>query len=137
MYAAARTHMTKEQDERILDIEGGEKNEGGNGWEWEHLAKNEEEPEGHSAHLKEVEIEGLTVNQKAGLTQVLEEFEDIFAEDLSGLGKTNVVQHEIPLEPTRPTRLRAYRANRPEQDFIKQEIGRMLYAGIISESSSP
>src|SRR2546421_2432127 len=137
MYAAARTHMTKEQDERILDIEGGEKNEGGNGWEWEHLAKNEEEPEGHSAHLKEVEIEGLTVNQKAGLTQVLEEFEDIFAEDLSGLGKTNVVQHEIPLEPTRPTRLRAYRANRLEQDFIKQEIGRMLHARIIRESSSP
>ena len=102
MYAAARTHMTKEQDERILDIEGREKNEGGNGWEWEHLAKNEEEPEGHSAHLKKVEIEGLTVNQKAGLTQVLEEFEDIFAEDLSGLGKTNVVQHEIPLGANTP-----------------------------------
>jgi hypothetical protein len=63
-------------------------------------------------------MEGLTDNQKAELTQVLEEFEDIFAEDLSDLGKTG--------QPT-GTRLhktgdRAYAPSRNHQG-IQQPMG--------------
>jgi hypothetical protein len=38
--------MTEGQDERILDMGREVKDEGGNGWEWEHLARNGGKPKG-------------------------------------------------------------------------------------------
>src|SRR3954447_21741542 len=45
--------------------------------------------------------------------------------------------HHIPLEVSFPIKQRAYRVAPPEQDFIKEEIDRMLKNKLIQPSESP
>ena len=67
----------------------------------------------------------------------MEEYKDIFASDLNELGRTNVIQHPIDTGNEKPVRQKAYRATLPDQEFIHDEIQRMLEAGIIQKSNSP
>ncbi|CAG8622104.1 7032_t:CDS:2 [Ambispora gerdemannii] len=53
------------------------------------------------------------------------------------LGRTNLVQHQIDTGDKRPIRQKAYRATLPDQEFIHDEVQRMLNAGIIRRSNSP
>jgi len=67
----------------------------------------------------------------------LEAYKDIFASELHELGQTNIIQHTIDTGTERPIRQRAYRATLPDQQFISEEIQRMLDANIIQPSTSP
>jgi len=68
---------------------------------------------------------------------LLEEFNDVFVTNLNQLGRSNLVQHKINTGDAQPIRQRAYRATIPDQEFIHEEIQRMLNAGIIQQSNSP
>ena len=79
----------------------------------------------------------LSLDQQQELQNFLEQHQSAFAKDLSQLGKTNLVQHEIPLESNTPIRQRAYHTAPIEQQFIKEEVENMLKQGLIQPSESP
>ena len=73
----------------------------------------------------------LTIPQQQQVTALLKQNNNLFADDLSQLGHTKVENHHIPIEVAIPIRQRAYRVAPPEQDFIKEEINRMLKNDLI------
>jgi deoxyuridine 5'-triphosphate nucleotidohydrolase len=86
---------------------------------------------------KPIEQRELTQDQDQALNQLLEEYDDIFAAELHELGRINEVQHLIDTGDERPIRQRAYRATLPDQEFISNEIQKMVDAGIAQPSTSP
>lgn len=65
------------------------------------------------------------------------EFADLFANEKNGLGRTDLVTHHIYTEDVPPIHSRPYSVPTNEQDFIKQEIQRMLVNKLIQTSESP
>jgi hypothetical protein len=79
--------------------------------------------------------EELTAKQQKLLDQLLEEYRDLFAEDMSQLGKTDMEKHRIPTTDDIPVALGMYRYNPTTKQFINEEVERMLKAGVIEEST--
>ena len=79
----------------------------------------------------------LNENQQRQLVQLLHANKEAFAEDLSQLGHTTIEKHHIPVENPIPIRQRAYRVAPLEQEFIKDEVNRMLEHNLIQPSESP
>jgi hypothetical protein len=69
--------------------------------------------------------------------QLLEEFADLFATDITELGRTNLVTHRIYTEDVPPIRSRPYSIPPSEQEFIKEELQRMMDNHLIRSSNSP
>ena len=67
----------------------------------------------------------------------MKEFADLFAKDITQLGKTNLVTHRIYTEDVPPISSRPYMVPLTEQTFINEEIQRMLENNLIQESTSP
>ena len=84
-----------------------------------------------------VNVGPLTKEQGKKFIALLEEFADLFAKDISELERTNLVQHRIYTEDVPPIKSRSYNVPPNEQEFIKEEIGRMLESKIIRPSKSP
>src|SRR6185369_14138514 len=83
---------------------------------------------------KDPHLTNCTPKQKEELERLLEDNSHMFAEDMTELGETTVYEHRIPTgdEFAKAQKLRRYS---PEQnEFIKEEVKRMLDAGIIRES---
>ena len=78
----------------------------------------------------------LTLKQQQKLDKFLKKHEDMFAEDLYELGHTTEEVHSIPTNCPFPPTQRAYHYPPHYNDFIKEEIERMLENGIIRESTS-
>ena len=67
---------------------------------------------------------------------MLAEYQDLFDTEIPG--KTDIIQHEINLEDTKPIALKPYYRRSPlEKEFIQDEIDKMLRQGIIKPSDSP
>lgn len=79
----------------------------------------------------------LTTNQGAQFRQLLLEFADLFAKDMTQLGNTDLVVHRIFTDDVPPISSRPYMVPRNEQIFINEEVQRMLDNNLIRESSSP
>ena len=79
----------------------------------------------------------MTSDQQAQLDQLLDKYSDIFASKLTELERTNITKHTIDTRDAMPVKQHSYRASIPDQEFIRDEIGRMLEAGIIQRSNSP
>jgi hypothetical protein len=79
----------------------------------------------------------LTPNQGAQFRQLLIEFADLFAKDISQLGRTDLVTHRIYTEDVPPISSRPYMVPLTEQKIINEEVQRMLDNRLIRESSSP
>ena len=73
----------------------------------------------------------ITFTQQQSLNNLLKAYNDIFTQELSKLGCTQGVQHVINTDETIPIKQRPYRATIPDQEFIAEEIQKMLQAGII------
>ena len=78
-----------------------------------------------------VNIRLLTKEQGKKFIALLEEFADLFAKDISELGRTNLIQHRIYTEDVPPIKSRSYNVPQNEQEFIKKEIGKILESKII------
>ena len=84
-----------------------------------------------------VNVELLTKEQGQKFKDLLEEFADLFAKDIAELGRTDKVKHRIYTEDVPPVKQRPYNMPPNEQEFIKEEIERMLESNIIQPSESP
>jgi hypothetical protein len=79
----------------------------------------------------------LTREQQRQFDNLLEEYQDIIANEDSPPGHTDLVNHRIVTEDTLPIKQRPYRISPTEHEFVGKEIDRMLDQGIIRPSYSP
>ena len=85
----------------------------------------------------EPNIGPLSKDQGQLFRQLLTEFADLFANEKNGLGRTEIVTHRIYTENVPLIQSRPYSVPTNEQEFIKQEIQRMLENKLIQPSESP
>jgi hypothetical protein len=76
---------------------------------------------------------GLDDGQKQQLTQVLDEFKEIFSDFP---GRTDLVDHDIELIDDKPIRQHPYRMHPEKLKYLKKEVDEMLDLGLIERSSS-
>jgi hypothetical protein len=79
----------------------------------------------------------LTPDQGSQFRKLLLEFADLFAKDITQLGRTDIVTHKIYTEDVPPISSRPYMVPLTEQKFINEEIQKMLDNKLIRESTSP
>ena len=102
-------------------------------WDEETLTKEFPEEE---VEDKNQQFPNCTEEQKEELENLLEDYKHMFAEDMNELGETDVYEHKIPTGDEFPRSQRLRRYSDKQNEFIKEEIQRMLEAGIIRPSSS-
>ena len=90
-----------------------------------------------TAQINNLELEDLMPEQARQLKALIAEFADIFAENHFELGRSGVCRHQITTTTQQPIYRPPYRTPKYLEDFIKEELTKMLEAGIIQESSSP
>lgn len=81
----------------------------------------------------------LNANQLKELKNVVSEYPDLFAEDLTQLTQTCLLTHDIHVkEAAKPRTAKGARRFAPlERQFIEDEIRKQLKAGVIEESNGP
>src|SRR5205807_3362024 len=80
---------------------------------------------------EEEQYPDLDETQKEQLMNLLWENNHMFADDLFQLGKTEWEEHMIPTEEVFPIKQRERSFSIENQEFIKEEVKRMLATGII------
>src|SRR5205085_6880154 len=78
----------------------------------------------------------LTPDQESEFKQLLREFTDLFAKDITQLGRTDLVMHKIYTEDVSLISSRPYSVPITEQVFINEEVQRMLDNKLIKDSTS-
>jgi hypothetical protein len=80
----------------------------------------------------------LTKDQQRILDELLKENDDLFADDMTQMGRITIEEHRIPLknENMHPIARPPYRHRLPIKEFIEKEVEEMLKAGVIEESTS-
>ena len=76
----------------------------------------------------------LDEEKMSDIKQVMKSSSSIFGDTPS---VTNLIEHDIEIQDSRPIKQRPYRANPVKQEQIKKEITYMKQNGIIENSSSP
>src|SRR5260364_41307 len=78
------------------------------------------------------------LNKEQGLAfqKLLEEFADLFATDITELGQTDLVTHQIYTEDVHPICSCSYSVPPNEQEFIQTELQKMLEHKLIQTSDS-
>ena len=79
----------------------------------------------------------LTPDQESEFKQLLREFTDLFAKDITQLGRTDLAMHKIYTEDIPPISSRPYLVSITEQAFINKEVQRILDNKLIKDSTSP
>ncbi|CAG8608012.1 7341_t:CDS:1 [Paraglomus occultum] len=77
--------------------------------------------------------QNITLEQKEKLDQLLKEYESVFSKDLMDLGHTTTIRHKIDTGNAKPYHQWKNRETWCNQAFIKEEVARMLKAGIIEK----
>ena len=78
----------------------------------------------------------LTQEQKIIFRQLLKEFADLFAKDITQLEKTNLVTHKIYTEDVSPISSQPNIVSLTEQIFINKEVQQILDNDLITNSTS-
>jgi len=89
--------------------------------------RNEETPTAYT-------VGELSVKQRKQLDDLLEEYQDLFD---NNLGRCGIEKHSIDTEFARPIKQHAYQRPPKEKKVIEEEIQKMLEKGVIQESNSP
>jgi hypothetical protein len=79
----------------------------------------------------------LTTVQRQQMLNLLSEFGDIFAFEMSELGRCDVDKFRIDTGDSRPIHSSPYRNSPKEKEEIRRQVQEMLAAGIIQHSASP
>lgn len=80
----------------------------------------------------------LNENQLRKFNTIINNNKEIFAEEIYQLGRTNIVQHKIIIDKeTKPIRQRYYRTSPHAEQYIEEEVQKLLKDGIIKKSQSP
>ena len=94
----------------------------------------------NEATLEELEFRAeLTKDQLLRVKQMLMSHSRCFAQTLSDVGRTNIIEHHIRLKPdARPVYRPGFkRFSQPELQFIEKEVQKQLVARIIWEENGP
>ena len=78
----------------------------------------------------------LDEEQKRKFQEFMERYQNLFIWDNDSFGRTSVVTHRIDTGTANPIKQRFYRTSYQNQTFIKEEVQRLLKAGLIVPSSS-
>jgi len=78
-------------------------------------------------------IRTLTNNQRKQFENLLEEYQDLFSNEL---GKCDIVMHEIDTGNEQAIKQNAYQRPIAEKKIIREEVEKMLEKGVIRESNS-
>ncbi|MGL4337185.1 MAG: retroviral-like aspartic protease family protein, partial [Turicibacter sp.] len=79
----------------------------------------------------------LTKQQNQIMSNLLDKYECVFAKHEYDLGRTHVIEHEIPLTDPTPIKQRAYKIPHAYQGEVKRQIDLMLKYNILRPSFSP
>lgn len=83
----------------------------------------------------------LSSDQQEKMNNLLKEYNDIFADDMSEIGRTYLLEHKIQLLKEAPFKSKPYRVSPVERETINKQLNEMYEQGIIrpsqSEYSSP
>ena len=79
----------------------------------------------------------ISEDQKCQLLKFLNKNRDVFAADLSELGKCNVGEHDIETEDHRPFRIPPYRTSPDIKEEIERQVEKMKEQNIVVPSTSP
>lgn len=80
--------------------------------------------------------EGVPVNVRRTLMDMLRNYQHCYASSLKDLGCTSVTEISIELNSQRPVVYRPYRLSHHEREKVRSMVGDMLDAGVIRESVS-
>ncbi|CAB4423305.1 unnamed protein product [Rhizophagus irregularis] len=78
----------------------------------------------------------LDEDQQQKFDEFIKKYNNLFAWSSNDFGRTSVVTHNIDTGGATPIKQRFYRTSHQNQLFIKEEIQRLLEAGLIVPSSS-
>ena len=81
-------------------------------------------------------VGNLTPEQSERFDNFMTQYTDLFIWENDQFGKTNVVTHTIDTGEATPIKQRFYRTSYNNQQFIKEEIDRLLKTGLIKPSKS-
>ncbi len=101
------------------------------------LQENDNEVPKHLDKMYKTSVEHLDMDQRKQLSELIREYQDVFAKNSNDLGRTSKVQHEINTGMTNPIRQPARRLPIHQRQEAKEEIEKMLKKGVIEPSSSP
>jgi predicted aspartyl protease len=82
----------------------------------------------------QIENKNITEDEKKEIVQIIESY-DIFANDYNKLGSCTVGVHTLTTVNEKPIYVPPYRKSYKEREEIKEEVYKMLEAGIIQHSS--
>ena len=82
-------------------------------------------------------LEEITDEQQNELSDLLDGKRHLFATEITDLGSTNIVEHTIYTPNTNPVKHNLRRYGLEQNEFMKEEIQKMLEAGIIRPTQSP
>ena len=78
----------------------------------------------------------LTNKEKEELKTLLASYQDVFSKDEFDMGRTSIVQHEIPLmEGTQPIKQKPYRYGPNQEKEIEQQVQKLLRKDLIEPGS--
>ena len=79
----------------------------------------------------------LTTAQQLILLNLIISFQSIFSSGPTDIGRTHLVKHDIDVGNAKPIFQRQYRIPHAFKPLVKEQLQRLLSAGVISESNSP
>ena len=87
---------------------------------------------------REVKIDSkLSSQQNEAIKHLINSYSDIFADDLTEIGSTQLVEHKIQLTDSTPIKSKPYKVSPKERQIIEEQITEMLEQGVIRPSQSP
>lgn len=78
----------------------------------------------------------LTAQQLKRFNEFMSQYVDLFIWENDQFGRTNIITHSIDTGEAMPIKQRFYRTSYKNQEFIKEEIDRLLKSGLIQPSKS-
>jgi hypothetical protein len=84
----------------------------------------------------EFHVGELTKNENEKFREFMKQYQDLFVWSSDEFGRTSVIKHSIDTGDSKPVKQRFYRTSYQNQQFIKEEIQRMLRNGLILPSKS-
>ena len=82
-------------------------------------------------------IESWNEQQQQSVRNLLTEYQHLFAMNLSELGKTSLVQHDIKLDDSTPFKEHYWRIPPHQYEEVKKHLQEMIEIGAICKSTSP
>lgn len=86
--------------------------------------------------FQKIDTDNIPINEKVKLTQLIEEFSDIFALDNEKLSENNFYQQKISVTDDTPVYIKPYRTPHSQKEEINKQVKKLLDNDLIETSTS-